>query len=216
MLFKLRIKKMFSDTLIYKGGIIMIPIILGSIVALAIVINRIYYFFSIRMDVDSFIERIYYMIRKNDITQALNECSKVKHPIGKVFHSGLVNINKDLSGIEKIMERTGILAITEAEKYMLFLVVIIGIEPMLGFLGTIIGLISSFMAWEKHSTSVTVDFLAGGIYQAMITTAAGLIVSIPYYIIYHIMLGRINSISSELNLRGEELLEVIQNTSEGR
>jgi biopolymer transport protein ExbB len=207
---------MLSDTLIYKGGIIMIPILLGSIVALAIVINRIYYFFSIRMDVDSFIERIYYMIRKNDITQALDECSKVKHPIGKVFHSGLVNINKDFTGIEKIMERTGILAITEAEKYMLFLVVIIGIEPMLGFLGTIIGLISSFMAWEKHSTSVTVDFLAGGIYQAMITTAAGLIVSIPYYIIYHIMLGRINSISSELNLRGEELLEVIQDTREGR
>ena len=206
---------MFSDTLIYKGGIIMIPILLGSIVALAIVINRLYYFFSIRLDVDSFIERIYSLIRKNDITQALDECSKVKHPIGKVFHAGLENIHKDRTGIEKIMERTGILAMTEAEKYMLLLVIIIGIEPMIGFLGTIIGLISSFMAWEKHSTSVTVDFLAGGIYQAMITTAAALIVAIPYYIIYHIMLGRIDNISRELNLRGEELLEVIQDTREG-
>ena len=205
---------MFTDSLIYKGGIIMIPIILGSIVALAIVINRIYYFLSIRIDVDSFIERIYWLLRKNEISQALAECSKIKHPLGKVFRTGLENIGKDRTGIEKIMERAGILAIAEAERYMLLLVVIIGIEPMLGFLGTIMGLITSFMAWEQAAGSVTVDFLAGGIYQAMITTAAGLIVAIPYYVIYHIMLGRINNITRELNLYGEELIELIQDTRE--
>jgi biopolymer transport protein ExbB len=207
---------MISDTLIYKGGIIMIPIILGSIIALAIVINRINYFLSIRMDVDSFIEKIYSLLRKNDITQAIDECSKVKHPIGKVFHAGLENINKDRTSIEKAMERSGILAMADAEKYMLLLVIIIGVEPMLGFLGTIIGLINSFMAWEKAAATVTVDFLAGGIYQAMITTASGLIVAIPYYIIYHIMLGRINNIAKDLNLYGEELLEIIKDTREAQ
>ena len=205
---------MLSESLIYKGGIIMIPIILGSIVALAIVINRVYYFLSIRTDVDSFIERIYYLLRKNDVTQALAECSKIKHPIGKVFHTGLENINKDRTSIEKVMERSGILAVAEAERYMLLLVVTIGVMPMVGFLGTIIGLITSFMAWEQAAGSVTVDFLAGGIYQAMITTAAGLIVAIPYYVIYHIMLGRINNITRELNLYGEELIELIQDTRE--
>ena len=205
---------MISDTLIYKGGIIMIPIILGSIIALAIVINRINYFLSIRMDVDSFIEKIYSLLRKNDITQAISECSKVKHPIGKVFNAGLENINKDHTGIEKAMERAGILAMADAEKYMLLLVIIVGVEPMLGFLGTIIGLINSFMAWEKAAASVTVDFLAGGIYQAMITTASGLIVAIPYYIIYHMMLGRINNIAKDLNLHGEEFLEIIKETRE--
>ena len=205
---------MISDTLIYKGGIIMIPIILGSIIALAIVINRINYFLSIRMDVDSFIEKIYSLLRKNDITQAMKECYKIKHPIGKVFNAGIENINKEHTSIEKAMERAGILAMADAEKYMLLLVIIIGVEPMLGFLGTIIGLINSFMAWEKAAATVTVDFLAGGIYQAMITTASGLIVAIPYYIIYHIMLGRINDIAKDMNLYGEELLEVIKDTRE--
>ena len=205
---------MISDTLIYKGGIIMLPIILGSIIALAIVINRINYFLSIRLDVDSFIEKIYSLLRKNDITQAMKECYKIKHPIGKVFNAGIENINKEHSSIEKAMERSGILAMADAEKYMLLLVIIIGVEPMLGFLGTIIGLISSFMAWEKAAATVTVDFLAGGIYQAMITTASGLIVAIPYYIIYHIMLGRIHDIAKDLNLYGEELLEVIKDTRE--
>lgn len=201
---------MISTTLVYKGGIIMIPIILGSIIALAIVINRINYFLSLRIDVDSFIDKIHGMVRKNDIQGAIDECEGIRHPVAKVFRSGLQNIHKDRIGIERAMERRGTIEIAEAEKYMLLLVIIIGVEPMLGFLGTILGLIQSFMAWEKFAASVTVDFLAAGIYQAMITTAGGLLVAIPYYIIYHVMVGRINSIARNLNHQGEELIELIQ------
>jgi biopolymer transport protein ExbB len=203
---------MISTTLIFKGGFIMIPIILGSIIALAIVINRINYFVSIKMDVDSFIDKIHSLVRADKIDQAVNECSNVKHPLGKVFRAGLENIHKDRTGIERNMERSGTIEIAEAEKFMLLLVIIIGVEPMLGFLGTIIGLINSFMAWEKFAASVTVDFLAGGIYQAMITTAGGLMVAIPYYIIYHVMVGKINKLARELNHQGEELLDLIQDT----
>jgi biopolymer transport protein ExbB len=203
---------MISTTLIFKGGFIMIPIILGSIIALAIVINRINYFVSIKMDVDSFIDKIHSLVRADKIDQAVNECSNVKHPLGKVFRAGLENIHKDRTGIERNMERSGTIEIAEAEKFMLLLVIIIGVEPMLGFLGTIIGLINSFMAWEKFAASVTVDFLSGGIYKAMITTAGGLMVAIPYYIIYHVMVGKINKLARELNHQGEELLDLIQDT----
>jgi len=203
---------MIGNTLIFKGGFIMIPIILGSIIALAIVINRINYFISIKMNVNEFIDKIHSLVKKNNIDQAVNECEGVKHPISKVFSAGLKNIRKDNIGIERAMERSGTVEIAEAEKYMLLLVIIIGVEPMLGFLGTIIGLINSFMAWEKLGGSVTVDFLAAGIYQAMITTAGGLMVAIPYYIIYHVMVGRINTMARELNHQGEELLELIKDT----
>ena len=203
---------MFSSSLLYKGGIIMIPILLGSIVALAIVINRINYFLSLKMDLDSFIDKIHSLVRKNDIDQAINECASVKHPVARIFRSGLENIDKDRIGIERAMERTGVIVMGEAEKYMLLLVVIIGVEPMLGFLGTILGLIQSFMAWEQLAGSVTVSFLAGGIYQAMITTAGGLLVAIPYYVIYHVMVGRINLLAKDLNHQGEELLDLIQDT----
>jgi len=190
----------------------MIPILLGSIVALAIVINRINYFLSLKMDLDSFIDKIHSLVRKNDIDQAINECASVKHPVARIFRSGLENIDKDRIGIERAMERTGVVVMGEAEKYMLLLVVIIGVEPMLGFLGTILGLIRSFMAWEQLAGSVTVSFLAGGIYQAMITTAGGLLVAIPYYVIYHVMVGRINLLAKDLNHQGEELLDLIQDT----
>ena len=190
----------------------MIPIILGSIVALAIVINRINYFLSIKMDTDIFIDRIHSLVRNNEIQMAIDECSIVKNPVSRVLSTGLQNIHKDRVGIERSMERTGTLEIAEAEKYMLLLVIIIGVEPMLGFLGTIMGLIQSFMAWEQLAGSVTVNFLAAGIYQAMITTAGGLVVSIPYYIIYHVMVGKINKIAKEMNHQGEEFLDLIQDT----
>lgn len=193
----------------------MIPIILGSIVGLAIVINRINYFRSLKIDLDAFIDRIHFLVRKNEIEQAVKECEVVKHPVSNVLRAGLENIHKDRVGIERAMERKGVLEMVEAEKYMLLLVIIIGVEPMLGFLGTIVGLIQSFMAWEKLAGSVTVDFLAAGIYQAMITTAGGLIVSIPYYIIYHVMVGKINKLAGQLNHQGEELLDLIQETRKG-
>jgi len=190
----------------------MIPIILGSVIALAIVINRINYFLSVKMDLDVFIDKIHSLVRENNIKMAADECSVVKHPIGKVFRAGLDNIHKDRAGIERAMERSGNMEIAEAEKYLLLLVIIIGVEPMLGFLGTIVGLINSFMAWEKFAASVTVDFLAAGIYQAMITTAGGLMVAIPYYIIYHVMVGKVNKMAREMTHQGEELLELIQDT----
>lgn len=201
---------MVATSLIYKGGFIMIPIIIGSIVALAIVINRINYFMSIKMDEDGFIDKIHSLVRGGETGRAIDVCNGIKHPLAAVFRSGLQNIHRDRVGIERAMERTGNAEIVQAEKYMLLLVIIIGVEPMLGFLGTIIGLINSFMAWEKFAASVTVDFLAAGIYQAMITTAGGLIVAIPYYIIYHVMTGRINSMARNLNHQAEELLDLIQ------
>jgi len=203
---------MLSTTMIYKGGVIMIPIILGSVIALAIVINRINYFLSIKMDTDSFIDKIHSLVRADKIAQAVDECSTVKHPLGKVFRAGFENIDRDRVGIERAMERAGTGVIAEAEKYMLLLVIIVGVEPMLGFLGTIMGLIRSFMAWEKLAGAVTVDFLAAGIYQAMITTAGGLMVAIPYYIIYHVMVGKINNLAREMNHQGEELLDLIKDT----
>jgi biopolymer transport protein ExbB len=87
--------------------------------------------------------------------------------------------------------------------------VIVGVEPMLGFLGTILGLIQAFMTWESYASSITVSQLAAGIYQAMITTAGGLIVAIPYYIIYHVFMNKTDSIIKDMNHYGGILLAEI-------
>jgi len=85
---------------------------------------------------------------------------------------------------------------------------------MLGFLGTIVGLIEAFMTWEQLGTNITVSALAAGIYEAMITTAGGLIVAIPAFILYHLIMGKIKSHAQEMTYYGNELLDLLSQTRE--
>ncbi len=199
----------FTDNIIVKGGWVMVPIILGSIVAVALVIERGMVFRKIRLDVQKFIDEIFFLAGKNEMVRAMEICSGTAHPIGPVLKAGLMHMDEDMDEIERVMEREGNRQIALLEKNLGFLMVVVGVEPMLGFLGTIIGLIRAFMAWEKAAATVTVDQLAAGIYQAMITTAGGLIVAIPFYIIYNYFTSRVNTITRELNHNGDELLSVL-------
>ena len=202
-------------SLIVKGGIVMIPIILGSIVALAIILERGWTLWRIRLDFQQFAQEIFLYLERGHFSKALERCEKVKHPIGDVFKLGILNRNLKRQEIESMMEREGDEQIQYLEQYLGALLVIIGVEPMMGFLGTIIGLIRAFMAWEQLGSNITVSALASGIYQAMITTAAGLSVAIPAYILYHLIVGKIKSHAQEMTYYSEELLDILARSREG-
>jgi biopolymer transport protein ExbB len=202
-------------SLIVKGGIVMIPIILGSIVALAIILERFWTLWKIRIDFQQFAHEIFIHVERGQFQRALERCEKVKHPIGDVFKLGILNRNLKRQEIESMMEREGDEQIQYLEQYLGALLIIIGVEPMLGFLGTIIGLIRAFMTWENLGANITVSALAAGIYQAMITTAAGLIVAIPGYILYHLIVGKIKSHAQEMTYYGNELIDVLAKAREG-
>ena len=198
-----------TDNIIVKGGIVMVPIILGSIIALTIAIERGVKFWRIKLDVKKFSERIFDLIKRGEFNYAAEICKDTEHPIGKIFTAAIKNKDLKREEIERLMEREGDLEIASLEKNMNYLMITVGVEPMLGFLGTIVGLIQAFMVWEQYSTSITVDKLAAGIYQAMITTAGGLIVAIPFFIVYHIYLNITNRTVRELNNYGDELIQLI-------
>lgn len=197
--------------IIMQGGWMMIPIILGSVVALGYVLERFWYFTSIRLNVQRFADEVLSSVKQGRIEEAGELCRKTKHPLGRVFEKGLENADEERDEIERIMEREGNRQISLVERNLTSLVVVIGVEPLLGFLGTILGLIQAFMVWEKFSTSVTVSTLAAGIYQAMITTAAGLIVAIPYFVIYNIFLAKVNQTARDINHFGDVLLSALSN-----
>jgi biopolymer transport protein ExbB len=197
------------DNIIVKGGWVMAPIIIGSIIALGIAIERGVFFWRIKLDIESFVDEIFYLIEKREFSRAIERCGKVNHPISFVFQTGLEHINDDILDVEHTMEREGTRQITMLEKNFIYLMVIVGVEPLLGFLGTIIGLIQAFMAWEKYSTTVTVDQLAAGIYQAMITTAGGLIVAIPFYLVYNYFTHRVENITKDLNYYGDKMVRIL-------
>jgi biopolymer transport protein ExbB len=202
-------------SLIIKGGPIMIPIILGSIVALAIILERFWTLWKIRLNVPQFAQEIFLNLERGHLQKAVERCEKVRHPIADVFKLGILNRTLKRDEIEKMMEREGDEQIQYLERYLGALLIIIGVEPMLGFLGTIVGLIQAFMTWEHMGSNITVNALAAGIYQAMITTAAGLSVAIPAYIIYHLIVGKIKNHAQEMTYYGNELIDILARGREG-
>ena len=202
--------------LILKGGPVMIPIIFLSIVALALILERCLTLWKIRLNLSQFAQEVFLFLERGNLQKALEHCETVRHPIGEIFKIGILNRTLKREQVEKIMEREGEEQVQYLERYLGALMVIIGVEPMLGFLGTIVGLIRAFMSWERLGSNITVNILAGGIYEAMITTAAGLIVAIPYYIVYHLIVGRIKTHAQDMSYYGNELLDVLGRVREER
>ena len=203
----------------------MIPILLGSIVGLAIVLERWWFFHKIsRFNIRAFSERVFYYLKTGDFNSALTFCDEnmirhgrflffwrwqIKYPLPFIFKTGLERQALSPQEIEKAMEGEGNNQALEMERYLGALATIVGIEPLMGFLGTITGLIKAFMSWEHAGANITVSALAAGIYEAMITTAAGLIVAIPLYIVYNYFIARIKLITQEWTDYSLRLVEVI-------
>jgi len=199
-------------SLIMKGGPIMIPIIALSVIALAIILERFWTLWKIRINFQQFSQEIFLYLERGLFQKALERCEKVRHPIADVFKLGILNRAQKREELEAMMEREGDEQIQYLERYLGALLIIIGVEPMLGFLGTIVGLIRAFMAWEQLGPNITVSALAAGIYQAMVTTAAGLSVAIPAYILYHLIVGKIKSHAQEMSYYGNELVDILART----
>jgi biopolymer transport protein ExbB len=202
-------------SLITKGGIIMVPILLGSIVALAIILERAWKLWRIRLNIAQFAQEIFLLLERGQLQKAIERCGKVKHPIAEVFKLGIINRHQKREELEGMMEREGEEQVQYLEQYLGALIIIIGVEPMMGFLGTIVGLIRAFMAWEQLGPNITVSGLAAGIYQAMVTTAAGLSIAIPAFIIYHLIVGKIKSHAQEMSYYGNELIDILVRLREG-
>lgn len=192
----------------------MIPIALASIIGLAIIIEKTWMLINIRMDVQKLTADIAAKVRSGKYEEALILCSKkYRNPVAATLKAGLEKRHLPTNEVEKVLERVGNAQVKNLERYIGGLISIIGIAPLLGFLGTITGLIKAFMAWEKAGSNITVSQLAGGIYEAMITTAAGLMVAVPYYLICNGIISRIKYISYEL---GDSSMQLVEALSEAK
>ncbi|MCM8790721.1 MAG: MotA/TolQ/ExbB proton channel family protein [Candidatus Omnitrophica bacterium] len=195
---------------VIKGGPVMIAILLGSVLGLAIILDKLWMLFRIRMDYEDFTSSVLSKVAEKKFDEAKKLCEKYSnYPLGATLKAGIEKRHLAPHEIEKALERAGNSQVHSLEKHIGGLISIIGIEPLLGFLGTITGLIKAFMAWERAGSAITVSQLASGIYEAMITTAAGLTVAVPYYLICNFIISKIKYISYELNDASTRLVEVL-------
>jgi len=198
---------------IVKGGPVMIPILALSVVALTIILAKFWELWRFRMRLDKLSHKLYTFMQEGNLSAALHSCRDDNTPLGRLFESALVHRSQERADLTRRLERLGGEIVADLESYMPALATVIGVEPMLGFLGTIVGLIKAFMAWESVGEKITINILAGGIYEAMITTAAGLIIAIPYYLLYNHLVTRIGTLTRQTEERTEEFVDLLTVTN---
>ncbi len=186
-----------------KGGILMYPIFLCSIFAIAIFIERFIYLTIVDIRNKKFLERVK-KLRGNDTNELRRMSSEISSPLSTLLFSAIENVNRPEGERNLILNRVGAREIKELEKNINLLDIIIRITPLLGLLGTVTGMIRCFMTIQKLGGQVDAVKLAGGIWEALITTAAGLFVAIPALIFYHFLESKIDNIV--LSMRDLSLL----------
>jgi biopolymer transport protein ExbB len=151
-------------------------------------------------------------VRKNNITKAIDTCEKNSFYATNILKAGLIHYEESKDIIKEGMENASLYEIPKLEKNLNFLSTIAHVSPLLGLLGTVVGLVRCFYVIEQKTVSagmVNPSDLAGGIWEALLTTVAGLCVAIPSYIMYNYFVHKVNLASLEAERAATELLEII-------
>lgn len=192
-----------------KGGWIMLPLALMSVLAIYIFVERYIVINRAVKDEPNFMNNIRDFIHNDRIDSALSLCKNNRTPIARMIEKGINRIGKPLSDINAAIENVGKLEVSKLEKNIAALATIAGSAPMLGFLGTVIGMVKAFYDMSMAGNNIDIALLSGGIYQAMITTVAGLIVGIIAYICYNILVARIEKVVFLLEARATEFIDLL-------
>lgn len=195
--------------LVLKGGWIMAILAVFSIIAVYIFIERFFVINNASREDNNFMNHIRDFIHDGKIDAALALCRKTQNPIARMIEKGLLRIGKPLNDINAAIENVGKLEVSRLEKNIATLATIAGAGPMLGFLGTVIGMIRAFYDMSMAGNNIDIALLSTGIYQAMITTVAGLIVGIIAFICYNVLVARIEKLVFKLEARATEFMDVL-------
>ena len=192
-----------------KGGYVMIPIILLSFVAAYVFIERYYVIRKATKEDMNFMNRIKDYIHDGKIDAALALCRSTDSPSARMVEKGINRLGRPLQDISTAIENIGKLEISKLEKGFPTLATITGAEPMLGFLGTVIGMVQSFYAMSQAGNNIEVSLLSNGIYTALITTVAGLIVGIIGYFAYNYLVVRVEKVVFNLEATLTEFMDIL-------
>ena len=195
--------------LISKGGLVMIPIGLCSIIGLAIIIERLYYFRKSSLELDAFFGSIQEFLQKGQKDKAIDHCKIFPNPLANLIQSGLSEDNLPRWKLEEKLSLAGQEEINILGKNIRGLEVIATISPLMGLLGTVIGMVQAFSKVAEYQGQVDPGLLAGGIWVALLTTAAGLAVAIPAVVMLHYFERKIEDITFQLSKYGQLFVHLL-------
>ncbi|MDX5321809.1 MAG: MotA/TolQ/ExbB proton channel family protein [Bacteroidota bacterium] len=193
-----------------KGGLIMIPIAVLFVIGIYLTIERYMTIKKAAKQDAGFMANVKDMVANGNIAGAKSLCANNGTPIGRMLEKGISRIGKPMKNIEVAIENVGKLEIYRLEKGMATLATISGAAPMIGFLGTVTGMIRAFFRMANAGNNIDITQLSGGIYEAMVTTVAGLIVGIFAYIGHNLLSAMIEKVVHRMEAAAVEFIDLLQ------
>ena len=191
------------------GNIIMGTLTLLSIYAIYILFERYSTIKKASIEDESFLKSIKNFVEQKDIQAAKTLCRNTDNPVSRMIEKGIDRIDKPMTDISAAIENQGKLEVYKMENNLANLATIAGAAPMIGFLGTVIGMIIAFHEMASAGGNIDVEMLSKGIYTAMVTTVGGLIVGIIAYIAYNFLVSKIDKVIFQLEDRTTEFLDLL-------
>jgi len=199
--------------LVTAGGWLMLPIILCSVVAVAIIGERFWVLKQEKVVPNNLVAQVWQLHRKHELNAERIKLLRDSSPLGRILAAGLINMQHERDVMKEAIEETGRQVVLELERFLNTLGTIASITPLLGLLGTVIGMIKVFAAITAQGVG-NPTVLAGGISEALITTAAGLSVAIPSLMFYRYFRGRVDMLVIKMEEEALKLVEVIHGERE--
>ena len=199
-------------SLLMKGGVVMIPIVILSIVSIYIFVERLMHIRLRSKSLPNFTNQIIDQLEEGNIKGANALCERNTGAMGNIIQSGLICIGKPVKEIEAMMESQTNIELMEMEKKLSYLGLIAGIAPMLGFIGTISGVIKIFYNISL-TDNISIGIIAGGLYEKMISSGSGLVVGLLAYTGYHLLNHIIDGFALDVQKQTLSFLQRIQKSS---
>lgn len=198
--------------MIQKGGPVMYLIMILSVIAFGIVIERIYNLNRARIDAQKFMDEIIKYLKRNKIIEAIEMCNQTPGPIAHIVKSGILKHDRSKPEIKEAIDEAAQLEIPRLEKHLPIIATIAHIAPLLGLLGTVSGMIKAFQIIQAKAltmTPVNPGDLSGGIWEALLATLAGLAVAIPTYVAYNYLVNQVDNLVYEMERSATDLVNLL-------
>lgn len=198
--------------ILQKGGPVMYLIFLSSVLALAVIIERFWHLHRAKIDTDKFMDTVAGTLKRNRVMEAVELCEQTPGPIAHILKAGILKHDRTRQEMKEAIEDAGLHEIPRLEKNLGILSTIANITPLLGLLGTVMGMVNAFQVIQEKATAlnpVSPGDLAGGIWAALLTTVAGLVVAIPAFIIYNYLVSRVENVVLDMERSATDLINIL-------
>src|SRR5213595_103866 len=195
--------------LLERGGLMTWLLLIMSAVVIVVFVERLLHYHQAQINSAELLNGVRNVLKRDNVVEALSICDATPGPVARLVKTAILNRDRGREGVRDALEEAGLLEVPRLEDKLNLLATIAQIAPLMGLLGTVMGFMRMFLQLQREGTFATPDRLAGGIWGALISMAAGLAVAIPTYAGYNYLVNRVNSIVLDMEKASTEILNIV-------